>query len=99
MIKNSCVLKVNTKNLVYNYNFFRNLQKNLIVAPTIKANGYGLGDFEVFDILYKKNCKHFFVATLEEGIKINNKNKDNQIYVLNGIQNYNLKLFKTYNLI
>ena len=98
MIKNSCILKVYTKNLIHNYNFFRNLRKNLIVAPTIKANGYGLGDLEVYKILHKKKCKHFFVATLEEGIKINNKNKDIKIYVLNGIQNYNLKLFKTYNL-
>ncbi len=99
MIKNSFLLKVYTKNLIYNYNFYKNLKKNLIVAPTIKADGYGLGDIEIFNILRKKKCKHFFVATLEEGIKINNKYKNTKIYVLNGIQNYNLKLFKSYNLI
>ena len=44
MIKNSFILKVNKKNLITNYKFFKNLRKNIIVAPTIKANAYGLGD-------------------------------------------------------
>ena len=98
MIKNSVILKIDKKNLIRNYNFFKNLKNNIIVAPTIKANGYGLGDKEIFEILVKNKCKNFFVATLEEGIKISLKNKKINIYVLNGIQNYNLKLFKNYNL-
>ena len=68
MIKNSFILKVNKKNLVLNYKFFKNLKKNIIVAPTIKANAYGLGDKEIFNLLKKDGCKNFFVATLEEGI-------------------------------
>ena len=99
MIKNSFILKVLTKNLIKNYNFFKKRKKNLIVAPTIKANAYGLGDKKIFNILIKNKCKHFFVATIEEAININNKNKNISIYILNGIQNYDLKLFKKYNLI
>ena len=68
-------------------------RKNLIVAPTIKANAYGLGDKEIFKILANNNCKHFFVATVEEGILINNKDKKISIYVLNGVQDYDLNLF------
>ena len=99
MNNNSCILKINTKNLIKNYNFFKKLKKNIIIAPTIKANAYGLGDSKIFKILVKNKCKHFFVATLEEGIKLNNKRKDINIYVLNGIQDYSLQLFNKYNLV
>ena len=94
MINESGILSINTKNLIYNYNFFKKLKKNLIVAPTIKANAYGLGDKKIYNLLLDQGCKHFFVATLSEGLKLNNKNKLIKIYVLNGLQNYKLhKLF------
>ena len=98
MIKNSCILKVNKKNLISNYKFFKNLRKNIIVAPTIKANAYGLGDKEIFNLLRNIGCKNFFVATLEEGLKLNNRDKNINIFVLNGIQNYNLRSFTENNL-
>ncbi len=93
MIKNSTILRINTKNIIYNYNFFKKINNNSIVAPTIKANGYGIGDEFIFKLLVKHKCKHFFVATLEEGIKLNKINSKVYIYILNGIQNYNLKQF------
>ncbi len=99
MIKDCFILKVNTKNLIKNYNFFKNRKKNLIVAPTIKANAYGLGDKKIFNLLVKNNCKYFFVATLDEGIALKNKNKKIKIFVLNGIQNYNHKIFMKYNIV
>ena len=99
MIKQSGILHIDTKNLIYNYNFFKKLKKNLIVAPTIKANAYGLGDKEIFNLLLKNNCKHFFVATLDEGLKLNNKKKLLNIFILNGLQNYNLNKFFNSNLI
>ena len=99
MINESGILNINTKNLVYNYNFFKKLKKNLIVAPTIKANAYGLGDKKIYNLLLNQGCKHFFVATLNEGLKLNNKNKLIKIYVLNGLQNYKLEQFTKANLI
>ena len=81
MIKDSFILKVDTKNLIKNYNFFKKKKKNLIVAPTIKANAYGLGVKEIFKILKKIKCKFFYVATLNENIEINNKNKNIKIYI------------------
>ena len=99
MINESGILNINTKNLIYNYNFFKKLKKNLIVAPTIKANAYGLGDKKIFNLLLNQGCKHFFVATLNEGLKLNNKNKLINIYVLNGLQNYKLHKFRNANLI
>ena len=99
MINESGILNINTKNLIYNYNFFKKLKKNLIVAPTIKANAYGLGDKRIYNLLLNQGCKHFFVATLSEGLKLNNKNKLIKIYVLNGLQNYKLHKFTNANLI
>ncbi len=99
MINETGILNINTKNLIRNYNFFKKLKNNLIVAPTIKANAYGLGDKKVFNLLLKNNCKNFFVATLDEGLKLKNKNKLINIFVLNGLQDYNLKIFFNSNLI
>ncbi len=99
MIKSCIKLEINTKNIIENYNFFKSLRKNLIIGATIKANAYGLGDKKIFDLLIKHKCKNFFVATIEEGIRLNNKKKDVKIYILNGIQDYNLKVFNKYNLI
>ncbi len=99
MINSSGILNINTKNLIFNYNYYKKLKKNLIVAPTIKANAYGLGDNKIFNLLVKNGCKHFFVATLSEGLKLKNKNNSIQIYVLNGLQNYKLNKFVKGNLI
>ncbi len=99
MIKSSSILKINLKNLIKNYNYFKKINHNTIVAPTIKANAYGLGDIKIYKHLVQNKCKHFFVATIEEGIKLNNKNNKISIFVLNGIQNYDLKLFTKYKLI
>ena len=99
MIKESGILNINTKNLIYNYNFFKKLKTNLIVAPTIKANAYGLGANKIYNLLLNQGCKHFFVATLSEGLELKNTNNLIKIYVLNGIQNYKLNEFKKANLI
>ena len=99
MIKESGILNINTKNLIYNYIFFKKLKKNLIVAPTIKANAYGLGDKRVFKLLLKNRCRYFFVATFDEGLKLKNKNKFVKIFILNGLQDYSVKRFFNANLI
>ena len=99
MIKNSFILNISLKNILKNYNFFKKRKKKLIVAPTIKANAYGLGSRKIFRFFCSNGIKHFFVATVEEGIELNNKNKSIKIYVLNGIQDYNLNLFTKYSLI
>ena len=51
MIKESGILNINTKNLIHNYNFFKKLKKNLIVAPTIKANAYAANAAIVIGII------------------------------------------------
>ena len=75
------------------------IAKNSIAGATIKADAYGLGDLEIFKILYKSGCKHFFLATTEEAIRIRIINKKVKLYVLNGLENNNLNLFQKNNLI
>ena len=99
MINETGILNINTKNLIYNYKFFKKLKTNLIVAPTIKANAYGLGANKIYNLLLNQGCKHFFVATLSEGLKLKNKNNLIKIFVLNGLQNYKLYQFRKANLI
>ena len=99
MNSNSAILEISANRLIYNYSFFSNINKNTIAAATIKANAYGLGDLEIFKILYKAGCRNFFVATLNEGIKLRTKYKIGNIYILNGTEKNQISLFKKYNLI
>ena len=99
MIKNSFKLEINKKNIIKNYSFYRKRKKKLLVAPTIKANAYGLGYDEIFKLFKRNGCRHFFVATLEEGLKIQNRDKTVKIYVLNGIQKNKISLFNKNKLI
>ena len=92
MINSSALLEINTKNLLFNYKSLAKISNKSLTGATIKANAYGLGDLEVFNILYNNGCRHFFVATIEEAIKIRKKNFKGNLYVLNGIDENEIKL-------
>ena len=86
MIPTNAYLEINLKNLIYNYRYLSSLNKGHYTGATIKANAYGLGDKKIIKILYKAGCKHFFVATLDEAIKLRQSFKNGYIYVLNGVK-------------
>jgi len=86
MISPSAILEVNLKNLIFNYKYLSLINKGKFTGAIIKANAYGLGDYKIIKVLYKEGCKHFFVATLFEAIKLRNKFKYGYIYVLNGVK-------------
>ena len=94
----SAILEVNIKNLINNYKVFNKITKSQ-VAATIKADAYGLGVIKIYKVLKKYGCKHFFVATLHEGLEIRKKFKTGLIYVLNGIENNQSNIFKKNKLI
>ena len=73
MINPSAKLEINKKNLIYNYKSLNQLTSKCISGATIKANAYGLGDIQIYKFLYKFGCRHFFVATIQEAIKIRKK--------------------------
>lgn len=99
MISSNVILEISKKNIINNYKFFNKLNKNNICAATIKSNAYGLGDHEIYKLLLQNGCKHFFVATTNEGIRLRKKFSKGIIYILNGVEFNDLKVFKRFNLI
>ena len=95
----SSILEVNLKNLIHNYKVFKKYIKNKQVAATIKANAYGIGDKIAFSTLYKNGCRHFFLATLNEGLELRKVFKKGYIYILNGLENNDINIFKINKLI
>ena len=99
MIDSSAILEINTKNILHNYKVLSRIANNSISGATIKANAYGLGDLKVFSILYNIGCKHFFVATIEEALNLRKKYKKSNVYILNGVDESQIKLTQQKNLI
>ena len=64
----NAILQINLNNIKNNYNYLKKNAPSTIIAACVKANSYGLGSNEICKALYKKNCRDFFVATLEEAL-------------------------------
>jgi alanine racemase len=81
------VAVIDLNNLAINYAKVKSeVSETTAVAAVVKANSYGFGAVEVSKKLYNEGCRHFFVATIDEGIEIRNVLKeDAEIYVLSGI--------------
>ena len=99
MIQSNVILEISKNNIIHNYNFFNELHKKNICSATVKSNGYGLGAEKIYRLLLNNGCKHFFVATTEEGLSLRKNFSKGFIYILNGTEFNNYKIFKKYNLI
>ncbi len=90
------VLIINVTNLIENYNNLKNLDSKIEIAPSIKANAYGLGYIKICKILIENGCNSFFVATSQEALTLRKKFKKINIFLLNGINDQNtcLKMIK-----
>ena len=93
---NNAILQIDLKNIENNYNYLKKNAPNTIIAACVKANSYGLGSNEICKALYKKNCRNFFVATLEEALLLRRKYKYVNIYMLNGV-NHLKSFFDAFN--
>ena len=81
----SSILTIDLNAIAENYNIIKKYGKGCEVAAVVKANAYGLGAQEVAPVLKKAGCKTFFVATLDEALKLKDVIADSVIAVLNGI--------------
>ena len=64
-------LSVNLDAVRANYSYLCQLSTTrTITGAAVKADGYGLGMCEVSDVLYDEGCRHFFVASLEEAVRL-----------------------------
>lgn len=67
---------------------YRTFEKHIApteIAPVVKANAYGLGMAPVSEALMEVGAKAFFVATIDEGIKLKQELPLAEVYVLYGI--------------
>lgn len=77
---------INLNNLVHNYHKVEEqIDRDVKIGAVVKADAYGCGAIHVGKRLYKEGCRHFFVATIEEGIQLRAFiPNDGNIYVLGG---------------
>ena len=89
------ILEINLGNILKNYNTLKELAKGSIAAAVVKDDAYGLGADKVAPMLYEKaGCRCFFVAHAIEGKRISSLVPEASIYVLQGIGEDSLSLFR-----
>jgi alanine racemase len=82
-----------------NYLFLKKKVSPTKVAAMVKASSYGLGgQNKIVKKLVELGCKTFFVANINEGIKIRSAFKNVDINILNGLNKSEEKTFYKYNL-
>ena len=95
----SC-LKISLKDITYNWKLI-NKASNGKAAAVIKANAYGLGMLEIVKALLNVGCSYFYVANINEAIKLRKKYNSTKISIaiFEGYLEGNQKLYDEYNLI
>jgi alanine racemase len=78
------LLTVDLAALAANYRLLRDRAPGCDIAPAVKADAYGLGLAAVAPVLWREGARHFFVATLEEGMALRALLPESVIYVLSG---------------
>lgn len=92
-------LEVDLPAIVQNWQLLKQTHTGRDCAAVVKANAYGLGVEPVSAALADAGCKHFFVATLEEGVELRRLLTSQFIYVFSGVQAGEVNTFLEYNLI
>jgi len=82
---NKKMIFVSKENLSHNYRQIDKFSGNSTVISVIKGDGYGHGLLECCKILKSNNCKNFYVARLDDAIKLREKFKNINIYLLSGV--------------
>ncbi len=68
-------------------------------AGVVKANAYGCGQDEVAHVLSKAGCQTFFVAHLNEAVRLRQQCPTVEIYVLNGLPPQHVSTYLSHQLI
>lgn len=91
-------LEVNTKNLKYNIGKVYEKIGDKKIIGIVKANSYGLGSVEITKELVKCGIDFFAVATLSEGIELRKSGIKENILILGGVFDDELKEVEQYDL-
>ncbi len=68
-----------------NVRTLQNMCGSAEVAPSVKADAYGLGAIPMADTLVQAGCRSFYVAHYEEARQLRAHYKDSTLFVLHGI--------------
>ena len=101
------ILSINLDSLTANYHLLTKRLGGMRPSAVVKADGYGLGALPITITLVNAGCRVFFVATIEEGIRLrdglNNAEISNffdiEIHVLSGPAHNTEEAYKTSKLI
>ena len=75
-----CILEISLKKINSNWKKI-NKHSNFKASAVVKANAYGFGLEEVATSLNQSGCNFFYVAQIEEGIKLRNRLKSDEIKI------------------
>ncbi len=90
------ILEINLNNLLENYFMLAKLAHTAVPAAVVKDDAYGLGAEIVAKMLYDKaGCRNFFVAHAVEGQKITKLVPEATIFVLQGVGEDSIEVFKS----
>jgi alanine racemase len=84
IISEKCVI-IDKKKLSHNYNEIKKRIGISKIIPVIKGDAYGHGITECFKTLYRCGSRDFYVARLEDAIKLKKQNLKNiNVFLLSG---------------
>lgn len=83
-MRTGSVAEVNLDALAANYRMLRQFSAQ-DCAAVVKADAYGLGAVPVAKRLWREGCRHFYVATAEEGVELREAGLEGAIGVFYGI--------------
>jgi len=99
-VETTPVLQINLNRLLDNYRRLERIITPAIPSAVVKDDAYGIGAKKVAKVLYEYGgCRHFWVAHALEGEAIIEFCPEATIYVLQGIGQDSLPLFKKYKFI
>lgn len=80
------VLTIDLEAVRWNYRFLRGkLGAHVRCGAVMKADAYGLGAVHVAPAIHAEGCRDFFVACLDEGLRLRPHLPACSIYILNGL--------------
>jgi len=92
-------LTINLSTLVENWRKLCAHSGSAETSAVIKADGYGLGIEPIAKALANAGCKTFFVAMMEEALKVQEIAPHSQVFVLNGVVPETVEIAKTNNIV
>jgi len=75
-----CILEISLKKIKSNWEKI-NKYSDFKASAVVKANAYGFGLEEIAIALNQSGCNFFYVAQIEEGIKLRNRLKSDKIKI------------------